>query len=163
MDIIKYKKKNINNQLFDEKYTDLNFEEKDKDKEDRNTYKVFEEIDINNEEKNIDKLFEEIDINKDTDKVLEDKDTDKIFENIDKINNETKNIIKLIRSIDIYSLNTIDYSQIKFNIETSNCTSCNVDGYTLILKDFSLFKSFLNFNSIYLIRIFNMFKNILRI
>lgn len=88
--------------------------------------------------------------------------TDKIMDT-DKINNETKNIIKNINDIDIYSLNTIDYSQIKFNIQKNNCTSCNVDGYTLILKDFNLFKSFLNFNSIYLIRIFNMFKNILRI
>lgn len=79
------------------------------------------------------------------------------------INENTKNIIKNINEIDIYSLNTTDYSQIKFNIQKNNCTSCEVDGYTLILNDFNLFKSFLNFNSIYLIRIFNMFKNILRI
>lgn len=70
------------------------------------------------------------------------------------------NFINLIENIDIYSINDTDYSKYEFHIETSECTSCNVDGYTVILNNYNIFKSFLNLKSIYLLKIFNMFKNI---
>lgn len=77
--------------------------------------------------------------------------------------NKTDHIMNIINNTNIYSIDKTDYSQISFTIETSKCSQCNIDGYTLILNDYNLFKSFLNFKSIYLLKIFNIFKNILKI
>jgi hypothetical protein len=71
--------------------------------------------------------------------------------------------INIINKTNMYSIDKTDYSQIKFNIESTRCVTCNLDGYSLILEDYSLFKSFLNFKSIYLLKIFNMYKNISKI
>lgn len=72
-------------------------------------------------------------------------------------------IEEYLDSLNVFDTNNINYSKIEFNIKTNKCSECSVDGYMVILDNPELFDIFINLNSIYIDRIFNMYKNIINL
>lgn len=72
-------------------------------------------------------------------------------------------IEEYLDSLNVFETNNINYSKIEFDIKTTKCSECSVDGYMIILDNSELFDIFINLNSIYIDRIFNMYKNIINL